>query len=203
MPLHNNEIILEIKYPIAPSFDWLIDDPLTVHDGAKFRKISKKGPTVRFSLRSLFSEPSRLPGYRLNLVALFCLESPLWCPYTTMKLFYPIALSFDWLLDDLLTVHDGAKFKKKGANSPLFSLRSLLRRQTGYGLRYLVALLAKEIALMPLLIKGHLHIWLRPLKDCLGAPMDIICISILFVKIHVIGKTLWLTKISDGGHFEK
>ena len=45
MPLHNNEIILEIKYSIAPSFDWLIDDPLTVHDGAKFRK---KGPTVRF-----------------------------------------------------------------------------------------------------------------------------------------------------------
>ena len=39
--LHNSEIILEIKYPIAPSFDWLIDDPPTVHDGAKFRK---KGP---------------------------------------------------------------------------------------------------------------------------------------------------------------
>ena len=63
---------------------------------------------------------------------------------------YPIALSFDWLLDDLLTVHDGAKFTKKGVNSPLFSLRSLFRRHTGYGLRYLVALLAKEIALMPL-----------------------------------------------------
>ena len=63
-----------------------------------------------------------------------------------MKLFYPIAPSFDWLLDDPLTVHDGAKFKKKGANSPLFSLRSLFRRQTGYGLRYLVALLAIEIA---------------------------------------------------------
>ena len=47
MPLHNNEIILEMKYPIAPSFDWLLDDPLTVHDGAKFRK------KVCFSLRSL------------------------------------------------------------------------------------------------------------------------------------------------------
>ena len=45
MPLHNNEIILEIQYPIAPSFDWLLDDTLTVHDGAKFKN---KGPTVRF-----------------------------------------------------------------------------------------------------------------------------------------------------------
>ena len=168
MPLHNNEIILEIKYPIAPSFDWLIDDPLTVHDGAKFRK---KGPTVRFSLRSLFS--SRLPGYGLNLVALSCLESPLWCPYTTMKLFYPIAPSFDWLLDDPL--HDGAKFKKKGANSPLFSLRSLLRRQTGYGLTLLPFLL-KKLPWCPCKLKA---IWLRPLKDCLSAPMDIICIHLI------------------------
>ena len=34
-------------------------------------------------------------------------------------------------------------------------------------------------------------------------PPCISFVSILFVKIHVIGKTQWLTKISDGGHFEK
>ena len=36
---------MKLFYPIAFSFDWLLDDPLTVHDGAKFKK---KGPTVRF-----------------------------------------------------------------------------------------------------------------------------------------------------------
>ena len=71
-------------------------------------------------------------------------------PLHNNEIILPYSPSFDWLLDNPLTIHDGAKFKKKGANSLLFSLRSLSRRQTGYGLRYLAALLAKEIALMPL-----------------------------------------------------
>ena len=66
MPLHNNDIILEIKYNTAPSLDWLLDDPLTVQDGAKFKK--KKGNSLLFSLRSFFL---RQTGYGLRcLVAL-------------------------------------------------------------------------------------------------------------------------------------
>ena len=53
MPLHNKEIILEIQYPIAPSFDCLFDDPLTVHNGAKFLK--KKGQRSAFQHEIAFS----------------------------------------------------------------------------------------------------------------------------------------------------